>query len=69
MFKVESSMHRLFAQADRLSGEATGAPIEVHRIMGPGLLESIYEWCLVCALELRGVPALNQHPAQGNAEI
>ena len=36
-------MHPLFAKADRLSGEVIGAAIEVHRIMGPGLLESIYE--------------------------
>jgi len=36
-------MHPLFAKADRLSGEVIGAAFEVHRIMGPGLLESIYE--------------------------
>ena len=53
-------MHPLFAKADRLSGEAIGAAIEVHRIMGPGLLESIYERCLSRELELRGVPVLNQ---------
>jgi hypothetical protein len=34
-------MHPLFAKADRLSGEVIGAAIEVHRIMGPGLWESI----------------------------
>ena len=28
--------------------------------MGPGLLESIYERCLLRELELRGVPVLNQ---------
>ncbi len=54
------SMHTLFAKADRLSGEVIGAAIEVHRIMGPGLLESIYERCLLRELELRGVPVLNQ---------
>ena len=53
-------MHTLFAKADRLSGEVIGAAIEVHRIMGPGLLESIYERCLLRELELRGVPVLNQ---------
>jgi GxxExxY protein len=51
-------MHPLFAKADRLSGEVTGAGIDVHRIMGPGLLESIYERCLLRELELRGVPVL-----------
>ena len=34
-------MHPLFVKADSLSGEVIGAAIEVHRIMGPGLLESI----------------------------
>ena len=34
-------MHPLFAKADRLSGEVVGAAILMHRIMGPGLLESI----------------------------
>ena len=34
-------MHHLFAKADRLSREVIGAAIEVHRILGPGLLESI----------------------------
>ena len=53
-------MHPLFAKADRLSGEVIGAAIEVHRIMGPGLLESIYERCLMRELELRGIPVRNQ---------
>ena len=53
-------MHPNFAKADRLSGEVIGAAILVHRIMGPGLLESIYERCLLRELELRGVPVLNQ---------
>ena len=53
-------MHSLFVRADRLSGEVIGAAIEVHRIMGPGLLESIYERCLLRELDLRGIPAINQ---------
>jgi GxxExxY protein len=53
-------MHPLFANADRLSGKVIGAAIEIHRVLGPGLLESIYERCLVRELELQGFPALNQ---------
>ncbi len=53
-------MYPLFAKADRLSGEVIGAAIEVHRIMGPGLLESIYERCLLRKLELRAIPVRNQ---------
>jgi len=61
LFQVKTNnMHPLFAKADRLSGEVIGAAIEVHRIMGPGLLESIYERCLLRELELRGIPVLKQ---------
>ena len=40
-------MHSLFIRAHRLKGEVIGAATVVHRIMGPGLLESIYERCLI----------------------
>jgi GxxExxY protein len=53
-------LHPLFAKADRLSGEVIGAAIEVHRIMGPGLLESIYQRCLLYELDLRGIPVVQQ---------
>ena len=48
-------MHILYAQADTLSREVIGAAIEVHRVMGPGLIESVYEKCLQRELELRGL--------------
>jgi GxxExxY protein len=38
-----------------ISEKAIGAAIEVHRHLGPGLLESSYEACLCRELELRGV--------------
>jgi GxxExxY protein len=53
-------MHPLWEKADRLSGEVIGAAIEVHRVMGPGLLESIYERCLMRELEIRGVAVVNR---------
>jgi GxxExxY protein len=53
-------MHVLYAKADALSGEVVGAAIEVHRIMGPGLIESVYERCLQRELELRGIRAAKQ---------
>ena len=53
-------MQALFDWADRLSGEVINAAIEAHRIMGPGLLQSIDERCLTRGLELRGIPFLNQ---------
>jgi hypothetical protein len=36
-------MHPLFQRADELSRILIGAAIEVHRLKGPGLIESIYE--------------------------
>ena len=39
-----------------LTGQIIGAAIEVHRALGPGLLESAYEECLARELALRGVP-------------
>lgn len=40
---------------DHLTEEVIGAAIEVHRALGPGLLESIYEECLGVELDLRGL--------------
>lgn len=53
-------MHPLFAQASGLTESIIGAAIEVHRDKGPGLIESIYEWCLTKELELRGLAVVNQ---------
>ena len=53
-------MHELFAKADALSKEVIGAAIEVHRVLGPGLMESVYEKCLQRELELRGIKVLKQ---------
>ena len=52
-------MHSLYT-ADQLSQVAIGSAIEVHRLKGPGLIESIYERCLMRELELRHVAAVNQ---------
>jgi GxxExxY protein len=53
-------MHLLFNKADELSRVAIGAAIEVHRHKGPGLIESIYERCLMRELDLCRVAAVNQ---------
>jgi GxxExxY protein len=57
-------MHPLFEKADRISREIIGAAIEVHRLKGPGLIESIYERCLMRELSLRGLGAVNQRVVQ-----
>ncbi len=47
-------MHPLFDQSSSITSDVIGAAIEVHRDKGPGLLESIYEWCFTMQLQLRG---------------
>ncbi len=49
-------------RADELSKEIIGAAIEVHRVLGPGLLESAYEECLCHELSLRGIGYKRQVP-------
>lgn len=49
-------------KADRLSNMVIGAAMDVHRILGPGLLESAYEECLCRELVLRGIPFTRQVP-------
>lgn len=53
-------MHPNFERAAGLTGEIIAAAVEVHRLMGPGLIESIYEWCLLKELESRGLSATTQ---------
>jgi GxxExxY protein len=44
------------AEDEELAHTIIGAAIEVHRVLGPGFLESIYERALCHELNLRGVP-------------
>jgi GxxExxY protein len=48
------------ADFEWLSGEVIGSAIEVHRVLGPGLLESAYEECLAWELEHRGLKVKRQ---------
>jgi GxxExxY protein len=45
-----------------LTREIIGAAIEVHRALGPGLIESAYEECLARELSLRGIGFERQKP-------
>ena len=42
-------------QENKISEKIIGAAIEVHRILGPGLLESVYEEALCHELKLKGL--------------
>ena len=50
------------ARADALSNRIIGACIEVHRALGPGLLESAYEACLCRELTLAAIGYDRQRP-------
>jgi len=49
---------------DSLTAQIIGAAIEVHRQLGPGLLESAYLSCLCRELEIRDVPFTSQVPLE-----
>ena len=50
------------ARENELSHEIIGAAIEVHRALGPGLLENVYQECLAHELALRRLPFEREKP-------
>lgn len=46
---------------DDISKNVIGAAIDVHKAMGPGLLESVYEECLCHELGLRNIQFIRQY--------
>ena len=49
---------------DRLTSQIICAAINVHRELGPGLLESIYETCLAAELDYQGISYRKQVPVE-----
>lgn len=47
---------------NRIAYETVGCAIEVHKHLGPGLLESIYEQCMIVELRERGLTVASQVP-------
>lgn len=47
---------------NQITSQIIGSAIEVHRILGPGLLESAYEECLVSELKKSGLKIERQKP-------
>jgi len=52
----------MFTHVNVLTKEIIGAAIEIHRHLGPGLLESAYQQCLAKELELRKIPYRYEWP-------
>lgn len=52
----------MFTHVNILTREIIGAAIEVHRHLGPGLLESAYRRCLMQELSLRGIAFKSECP-------
>ena len=59
MFEIEESANIDYAMRphDHLTKTIVGAAIEVHKILGPGLLESTYEACLLYELKTANLKA------------
>jgi GxxExxY protein len=55
-------MPKSIAQLNTITSEVIGAAIEVHRHLGPGLLESSYRECLCRELLLRGIAFEREKP-------
>lgn len=55
-------MKRMKRSFTRLSHRVIGCAIEVHRTLGPGLLESTYGKCLAKELQLQGIPHRKECP-------
>jgi GxxExxY protein len=53
-------MNPLYQKAAGLTEAIIAAAIEVHRNKGPGLIESIYEWCMLKELGLRSLACVSQ---------
>jgi GxxExxY protein len=50
------------SKLNAISGKAIGAAIEVHRVLGPGFLESVYEEALCVELQLQDIRFHRQYP-------
>lgn len=53
-------------ETNALSRQIIGAAIEVHKVLGPGLLEKVYESALIHELKLRGLTAVRQQRVMVN---
>lgn len=55
-------------EVTQLSYEIVGVAIKVHKALGPGLLEKVYEKCMIYELEKLGYNVVTQFPIRVNYE-
>ena len=60
--KIMKDMKKDFRQFTELSNRVIGCAIEVHRNLGPGLLESTYQQCLAHELGINDIAFKIEHP-------
>lgn len=60
--KEEGTEAMTAGELNKITHAIIGAAIEVHRHLGPGLLESAYDECLSREMTIRGIPFERQYP-------
>jgi GxxExxY protein len=58
--KKDEKFQPIPAQTEKVAKNVLDAAFKVHTVLGPGLLESVYETCLLHELKLRGIKAEGQ---------
>ena len=59
---TETQREEIAAEVNLVSGQVVDAALAVHKELGPGLLESVYETCLVHELQERDLAVSRQTP-------
>ncbi|NOR45487.1 MAG: GxxExxY protein [Candidatus Delongbacteria bacterium] len=62
IFTTESTEGTEQSKKDPITSLIIGCAIEVHKTLGPGLLESTYQQCLARELAINNIPFLSEHP-------